>query len=245
MVNINKCFCFSAGRTHMKCYLDKNSYTPGEEARLNCSINNSNCSLAVQGVEVVLVRELSFKGENKNVAGGEGNKENIQEIFRRTFPGVPAGQTRGQDLEGSIFNLKIENSELEENSSENKSIQPTVSKGQMIKCKYHLKIELKYEGSCLKYPNDPPVLIIPVTIFAKSGFERNISPMMNGDFKPHKLEAVPVVVSDTFYYRPKDSKKKGIGNEILKTDAAIDVVDVRNDNINLLGNVGSKFKKLF
>ena len=53
--------CVDEGRCEIRCFFDKNSYLPGDQAFLHVDIDNSNCNLDVEEIRGDLTQEIILR----------------------------------------------------------------------------------------------------------------------------------------------------------------------------------------
>lgn len=84
--HVTSCCCIDQGTTRIKCYFEKNGYTPGENARIYCKLDNTEGQSEVTSVDVFLSNEITY-------TSSEGYKKTFTEtIFKKSFSGLLAGQ---------------------------------------------------------------------------------------------------------------------------------------------------------
>jgi hypothetical protein len=84
--HVTSCCCIDQGTTRIECYFEKNAYTPGEEARMYCKVDNTEGKSEVVSVDVSLINEISY-------TSSEGYKKVFNEmLFKKSFQGLGVGE---------------------------------------------------------------------------------------------------------------------------------------------------------
>ena len=84
--HVMSCCCIDQGITRIQCFFEKNAYTPGEEARMYCKVDNTEGKSEVECVEVALVNEITY-------TSSEAHRKTFEEIlFRKKFSGLGIGE---------------------------------------------------------------------------------------------------------------------------------------------------------
>jgi len=52
--NVTSCCCIDQGTTRIRCFFEKNGYSPGEEAKIYCVVDNKEGKATVERVSVSL-----------------------------------------------------------------------------------------------------------------------------------------------------------------------------------------------
>ena len=80
--HVKSCCCIDQGTSRIQCYFEKNSYSPGEDAKIFCILDTRESQADVTEVTVKLVNEITYTSK-------EGVKKVFSDIiFQRNFPGL-------------------------------------------------------------------------------------------------------------------------------------------------------------
>ncbi|KAL4437943.1 hypothetical protein ABPG74_001114 [Tetrahymena malaccensis] len=139
--------CIGQGQSHIKCHFERNSYMPGETARMLSDIDNSQCDLAITNLQCSLNKRL-------RLTSNSGREYLItKQVCRRDFQGVGAHQTATDSNRRSCeVNLVGTNGTV---------IQPS-TRGRLVNCEYNLNILANLEG-CICC-SDKPEVTVPISI---------------------------------------------------------------------------------
>lgn len=83
---VTSCCCIDQGTTLIRCFFEKNGYSPGEDAKMYCVVNNKQGKGRVQRVSVALRNSITYTSAENH------KKNNTYTIFENSFPGLDAGQ---------------------------------------------------------------------------------------------------------------------------------------------------------
>jgi len=162
--------CLSKGPSSIRCNFEKNTYTPDENARILCDVDNSRCKLKVVAINIRLNQKIELRSDTRNI------KLFQRIVCSRSYPGVEAHHNTGvtprflelllKDLKPSkIKPRKNQKAYLEEDMELASQMQPT-TKGSKIDCSYFLTIELQYEG-CICC-SAPPIATLILNIIPQA-----------------------------------------------------------------------------
>ena len=115
------------GVSKILCYFEKNGYSPGEEARIYCILDNRGSLVDVTRVTVKLINQITYtSAENKRL-----NFEKC--LFSKNFPGLPKNEEIERDKTVVIANESHPN-------ADKRDIMPT-ARGMKLQSVYFLRVE--------------------------------------------------------------------------------------------------------
>jgi len=187
-INAKTWCCLSQGVSKMKCFFEKNTYCPGEQANMMCEIENSQCNLPVRNVNIRLLMNI-------RLITNTGREKFITEVVNSfDLPGIGAHETAVEN------NRKVAGIFLT-NRFRNRAIQPSTT-GSLVKCEYILSVKTVLDGvTCCTA--DPEVRI-PLTIFAPPlmNFNQVAAPP---NWNPQSMPVYNCVFSEQYAYPPKNA----------------------------------------
>lgn len=84
--HVKSCCCIDKGITRIQCFFEKNAYSPGEDAKIYCIVNNKEGKSDVTSVTVTLINEITYISK-------ENHRKNMsRNIFHNQFSGLPIGE---------------------------------------------------------------------------------------------------------------------------------------------------------
>lgn len=141
-------WCFPKGYTKLEAILNKNNFRESDVCHITCTINNKECNLEVESIEVNLLRIIEFKSDKK-VEFRE--KIVLKKLQLKLY--LPAGHRTviKHEFEVTLLNEKHE-------------IHFNSTLGNMIKNLFFIEVNLTYgwSGSEKK-----PQILIPILIHQK------------------------------------------------------------------------------
>lgn len=85
-VNAKVFCCFSKGVSHLKCFFERNCYTPGETANIMVEIDNRDCQLDVSNITCRLNNTVKLTSNDNHT------KIISRDFIDIDYPGVKAGE---------------------------------------------------------------------------------------------------------------------------------------------------------
>lgn len=131
--HVKSCCCCDQGTTRIKCFFEKNAYSPGEDAKMYCVLDNKEGKAIVENVSVSLMNEITYVSRENH------RKNTTYTIFQKQFSGLGAGEEGERDQVVKIVNLR--------NTQNPMDIKPT-ARGNNLKSTYYLKVEAVLSASC-------------------------------------------------------------------------------------------------
>ena len=64
--SVTSCCCCNQGITRIRCFFEKNAYSPGEEARMYCVLDNTEGKAVVERVSVALINDISYTSNDNH-----------------------------------------------------------------------------------------------------------------------------------------------------------------------------------
>ena len=58
--HVKSCCCIDKGVSKIQCYFEKNGYSPGEQAKIYCILDNRGSLADITRVTVKLINEITF-----------------------------------------------------------------------------------------------------------------------------------------------------------------------------------------
>lgn len=84
--HVKSCCCVDQGTTRIRCFFEKNAYSPGEEAKMYCVLDNKEGKAVVQRVSVALKNDITYISKENH------QKHLTYTIFENSFSGLGAGE---------------------------------------------------------------------------------------------------------------------------------------------------------
>jgi hypothetical protein len=73
------------GTTRIRCFFEKNAYSPGEDAKMYCVLDNKEGKAVVERVSVALKNDITYTSRENH------QKHLTYTIFENSFSGLGAG----------------------------------------------------------------------------------------------------------------------------------------------------------
>ena len=170
---MKSCCCIDKGVSKIQCYFEKDGYSPGEQARIYCILDNRGSLADITRVTVKLINEITYtSAENKNL-----NFTKV--LFTNNFPGLPKNEEVESDKTVMILNESNPN-------ADKRDIMPT-ARGAKVQSVYFLRVEAELDASCTCC-GDLPVVKQPIVIYPYIPVNYNFASPANWD--PTTLPAV-------------------------------------------------------
>ncbi|CAD8043415.1 unnamed protein product [Paramecium primaurelia] len=172
--NLSICCCINKGSSRVKSFCDKNHYLPGDTAQMTVEIDNSNCNLNIDYIEIELQKVLILRANTSS-------HKYTQKILTQRIPGV---QARSQQVGSQSRNIQI--TLLNQNNPQNE-LTPTTN-GKLVNQQYYLKVIPKFEG-CICC-SEKPVISFQIVMLYKIP-PNYIQPLPQpSDWNPQTFEPV-------------------------------------------------------
>lgn len=84
--HVTSCCCKNQGTTRIRCFFEKNAYSPGEDAKMYCVVDNKEGKSTVENVSVTLKNQITYVSRENH------QKTRTINIFKNVFPGLEPGQ---------------------------------------------------------------------------------------------------------------------------------------------------------
>lgn len=148
--HVKSCCCCDQGVTRIRCFFEKNAYSPGEEAKMYCVLNNKDGKAVVEHVSVSLKNEITYISKENH------RQQRTINVFENRFSGLGAGEEGERDQMVRIVSHS--------NKLNPMDIKPT-ARGNNLKSVYYLQVEAVLSASCTCCSELPivkqPILIYP------------------------------------------------------------------------------------
>ena len=197
-LNCVTCYCMSQGTTKLGCQFEQYVYVSGENADLVVAIDNSTCGLPVDAIEAKFIQTITLKDNKGKVK--ELKKTLLKQDFGRVEP-----YTKQVGPTANKIALPLISKE-----KNNKPFEPTTS-GDIIVCKYELKVKCQMSGSCLQAE---PFVISNVFLYptALADFGKVEAPP---GFNPHVMPVYEFSLSPENQYSNKDGTQPSIKSRTM------------------------------
>ena len=147
--NVTSCCCIGKGRITMKGSFEKNFYTAEETAKASAWLDNRQCKVDVTGIALELKMIVELKADHHH-------KHQSSVIAQQEYPGVPKGDTTGEDprhLELDLNTIKVHAlpRKKKEWSAQDEFLAnkaPANCNSKLVKVRYVLQIEPKLDILC-------------------------------------------------------------------------------------------------
>ena len=148
--HVKSCCCIDKGVSKIQCFFEKNGYSPGEQARIYCILDNRGSLADITRVTVKLINQITY-------ISAENHRKNMEKcLFTNTFPGLPKNEEVERDKTVLILN--------EADKHGNKvDIMPT-ARGMKLQSIYFLRVEAELDASCTCC-SDLPIVNQPIVIY--------------------------------------------------------------------------------
>ncbi len=147
---MKSCCCCDQGTTRIRCFFEKNGYSPGEDAKMYCVLDNKEGKAVVQRVSVALKNDIVYTSRENH------QKHLTYTIFENSFSGLGAGEDGEREQVVKIINQSNKMNPME--------IKPT-ARGLKLRSTYYLQVEAVLSASCTCCSELPvvkqPILIYP------------------------------------------------------------------------------------
>lgn len=84
--HVKSCCCIDKGVSKIQCYFEKNGYSPGEQARIYCILDNKASQADITRVTVKLINNVTYTSNQRQ------QLKFSKTLFTNTFPGLNAGE---------------------------------------------------------------------------------------------------------------------------------------------------------
>jgi len=172
--------CKNHGRCVLKCWFQSDNYQPGQEAMLMCGIDNRSCSTPIKYFEVTLTQRLLFTAPGYN-------RTFNRIVVRKQFPGVQGGVNKLDDP--ILMSLKLEE---QENITSKMPLQPNVH-GELIDCKYNLKVIPAFDAKCACCADTPSVSL---DLYVYAAPLSTWVPSAPSTFHPQLYDQTQIIIHD-------------------------------------------------
>eukprot|EP01016_Furgasonia_blochmanni_P040905 TRINITY_DN5257_c0_g1_i6.p1 TRINITY_DN5257_c0_g1~~TRINITY_DN5257_c0_g1_i6.p1 ORF type:complete len:585 (-),score=140.39 TRINITY_DN5257_c0_g1_i6:207-1961(-) len=168
--------CIDQGKSWIKVYFEKDTYCPGEKARIIAELDNTNCKLNVSSLRVALMNKMAMKASD-----GKSRSYSVAALTQN-FDGVTAGACAlAKDGRSMLKEVNLDPTLL-----------PTAG-GNYVSSTYYLVVESVMDGcTCC---SDTPRVEIPVMIVAPPLPKRQIQPPPN--WQPQLMPPVNITIQMT------------------------------------------------
>ncbi|CAD8174482.1 unnamed protein product [Paramecium octaurelia] len=197
--NLTTWCCKQQGSSTISAKVEKNLYIPGEFVQITYDIDNSDCKLNIENIDVNIVNRLTLKS-------------NSGTQFVRDYP------LNGLSHKGIQKGLKIQPTSSSECSIEVANtktpgfvITPSAS-GHLVNSTYYVKIIPNFEGcTCC---SSSPILLVPITmltVLSKDQLEPIVQPE---NWQPQAFQPLIIKSNSTNPFNNKNSNLKGMANNM-------------------------------
>ncbi|KAM3140258.1 hypothetical protein pb186bvf_007614 [Paramecium bursaria] len=133
--------CVPQGQVSLGCQFDKNTYTPGETARIQAEVDNSSCSIPISSINASLTVTLilhSKQGKQKTIS---------DQVAITTVNGLRAGEKALGDSQ-KFLSLQLSN------HHNSQPLEPTTN-GSLVKNNYTVRCYAEMDGTCMCCSDTP------------------------------------------------------------------------------------------
>ncbi|CAD8068948.1 unnamed protein product [Paramecium sonneborni] len=149
--NLTTWCCKNQGVSSISAKVEKNLYFPGEFIQITYNIDNSNCKLNIENIDVMIVNRLNIRSNS----GSQYNRE--FQLNALSHKGVEKGM---KTLQSSSQGCSLQ---IVYSQQPNLTVTPSTT-GNFVNSSYYVKIIPNFEGcTCC---SSVPVVMVPITILA-------------------------------------------------------------------------------
>lgn len=188
---------FSKGYTKLKASLNKNNFKENENCHVNCKIDNKECNLEVESIEIKILRILVFKSD-KEVEFSK--KFVLKKVQMKLF--LPPNH---QHVIRHEFDVQLQN---EQNDTYFSS---TI--GSLVKNHFFVQVSLNHNS--MGTEARPQILIIPILIHHNQRIENH---NFNNDYNDDQFERLSQIRKKKWNPQEMPQNNFIFGNENLKDD---------------------------
>ena len=170
---IHTCWCFSRGAVFISCLLEKSSYRPGETVKGTVEINNLDCNVAINRVNLQICQHLRIKSQTQK-------QKNFRFIISALqYRGIGQNQAvKGKNalaIEAKIPRSAGRSGSLLSKNKGDQTLESTMI-GEFIDSQYFIEIFL--EMGSWSYFGDQPRLVLPLTVYDSNLEETDAEPQV-------------------------------------------------------------------
>ncbi|CAD8062611.1 unnamed protein product [Paramecium sonneborni] len=148
--NLTTWCCKQQGVSSISATVQKNLYFPGEFVQITYEVDNSNCKLNIENVDIMIVNKLNLRSNSGSQCHLEFNLNAL------SHNGVQQGQ-KIQPSQSKGISLQLINSQYL------LALTPSTT-GNFVNSSYYVKIIPNFEGcTCC---SSKPIVLVPITVLA-------------------------------------------------------------------------------
>ncbi|XP_065193335.1 arrestin domain-containing protein A-like [Sycon ciliatum] len=125
---VRTCLCIPRGDVHVVAHMDKNTYTAGETAQIHVEVRNDS-AVDIDNFAVKLMRVVKLKGRDDDRDHSDTTTCLVDTVCVEKYAGCASGDSKSSDIPLPL-KTKVED------------LQPATN-GQIVKCNYHIDIEMQ------------------------------------------------------------------------------------------------------
>ncbi|CAD8149669.1 unnamed protein product [Paramecium octaurelia] len=181
------CCCIPMGTISFKFQFDKSAYQPGEVAKLQIEIDNTQSKVGIPIIKASVTSRL-------RIISKQGHTRMIYRVCASsTTPGIESGQSALNEHKKNM-NLSLVD------AGRHKPLDPTTN-GKIVQNNYQLSATGELDGICLCCSQDPGIEL-PIRIVAKpiASYEQPV--VAPSGWNPQVMNPVSVQFDDSYKYQP-------------------------------------------